>query len=244
MPSIIIEYEKNFAQIASSLLQKGIIIVLYKLKEEFFVKHKITEHQWKRRKEDLLEWLKNYYVYEIINGNPIMIDIKEVIGDYQPLPRKKIDHAELEGQKRSDYEEFTIASLGEEYAPNSKAHIAREAIFSFGGEKYGHTNYEYVARQYVKKPFDKHAESNGNHVWVWFQTYIPLDNKIINEWKEILKQEKITVEDAANAFYKQESGQDISKEKNYYKNALKRIREKYHDTPVLVEEWRSRKEGI
>lgn len=113
-----------------------------------------------------------------------MIDIKEVIGDYQPLPRKKIDHEELEGQKRNDYEEFTIASLGEEYMPNSKAYIAREAIFSFGEEKYGHTNYEY----------------------------------------------------AANAFYKQESGQDISKEKN----ALKRIRSIYHDTPVLVEEWRSK----
>lgn len=50
-----------------------------------------------------------------------MIDIKEVIGDYQPLPRKKI---ELEGQKRNDYEEFTIASLGEEYMPNSKAYIS------------------------------------------------------------------------------------------------------------------------
>lgn len=36
---------------------------------------------------------------------------------------------------------------------------------------------------------------------------------------------------AANAFYKQEQGQDISKEKNYYRNAGERFKEEFGETP-------------
>ena len=60
-------------------------------------------------------------------------------------------------------------------------------------------------------------------------------------WKQILKEEKISEEEAANAFYRQENGEDITKEKNSYKKAQKRFKEIYGTIPVKVAEWRIKK---
>ena len=103
---------------------------LYKLKEEFFPILNIAINQWKSRREDLLQWLANFFDYELINGRPLMINITEVYGDYMPLPRK-ISSTNMT-EKLTDYERFTIAALGTEFKPNSKSKVAREAIESFG----------------------------------------------------------------------------------------------------------------
>jgi hypothetical protein len=66
------------------MLETGI----YKFKEEFCVKLNIPMNQANRRQEELLLWLTNFFDYEYLPGNPIRIHIKEVIGEYQPLPRK------------------------------------------------------------------------------------------------------------------------------------------------------------
>ena len=211
---------------------------IYKFKEEFCKELGIPQNQYNRRQKALLEWLKNFFEYEFLPGNPIRIHVKEVIGEYQPLPRKAPKQDELNQQKREKYTTYTIASLGTEFKPNSKAKVARDAISDFGYEEFGHTNFRAVTERYVKKPFEEYGITNDINVWVYYSTYTPMEQETLEEWRKILKEEHISEEEAANAFYRQEQGQDISKEKGYYKKALERFKEEHGDIPILVKEWK------
>lgn len=59
----------------------------YDLRDEFCKILEIPVNQLNRRKKDLFEWFKNFYDFEIINTRPVKIKIKEVYGEYRPLPR-------------------------------------------------------------------------------------------------------------------------------------------------------------
>lgn len=213
---------------------------IYLFKEEFCKELKIPQNQYNRRQDDLLIWLSNYYDFELLKGCPIRIHVREQLGEYQPMPRKLPKQDELTAEKIKDYAEFTIAALGTDYKPNSKSKIARDAIDAFGYEKYSHNNAEAVVKRYIKKPFDTHGETNGNQIWVWYSTYEPLSEEVLTDWRNIMTEEHISEAEAAHAFYKQEQGQDISKEKGYYKKAQDRFAEKYGDIAVLVKEWKKR----
>ena len=213
---------------------------VYLFREEFCKELKIPINQYKNRQEELLEWLTNFFDFDYLPGRPIRINIKEVYGEYQQLPRKSPKQDELNKQKKVDYEKFTIAALGTEFKPNSKMRVARQAIDSFGYEKYSHTNAEAVAKRYVKEPFEKYGETDNQQVWVFYSTYEKVPADILEEWRQILREEHIGEQEAANAFYKQEQGQDISKEKSYYKKAQERFADKYNDIPILVKSWKVR----
>ena len=211
---------------------------LYKLKEEFFPMVGIAVNQWKARKEDLLSWIANFFDYKLLEGKPLRIEILEVYGEYRPLPRKMtITNIE---EKIKDYETFTIAALGTEFKPNSKSRVARQAIETFGFEKYGHESKEAVVRRFVKPAFDKYGESDGIHKWVWYSSYELLPQEILDDWRNIMKEEHISEREAANAFYRQEQGMDITKEKMCFAAARARFKEKYGEFPILVESWRVR----
>lgn len=217
---------------------------LYKFKEEFCKAVGISRYSYDKRYEELLEWLKNFYDYEIIGVKPILIKVNEVIGNYQPLPRKVYDKTAKEAlrlQKKKEYEDFTIQALGDEFKPNSKSKIAREAIYGFGYDKYGHYGVESIVRRFVREPFDTYGETNDNNLWVYYSTYSPLEEDILDDWRSILKEERIDEAEAANAFYRQAQGENIDKEIGYYKKALDRFKSKYHDTPIRVKEWRVKK---
>lgn len=209
---------------------------VYDFKKEFWQLTGITKSNWETRKNDLLEWLKNFYDYEIYDGKPIRIYIKEVYGNYMPLPRKM--NYKLAKQKEEDYKTYTISALGNEFKPNSKSKIARDAIFDFGGKRYGHENYKYVAQKFIKDTFNEYGETNNKYEWVWYNSYVPIDDKTLKDWQDILEECHISEKEAANAFYKQEQGEDISKEKNYYKKAQEKFKEKYHDIIVKVAYWK------
>lgn len=217
------------------VIEKGNI---YNFKEEFWSALGISKNSWERRKDDLLEWLANFYDYELLEGRPIRIYIKEIYGKYKPLPRKV---SELMEQKKQDYTNFAIASLGTEFKPNSKAKVVREAIYSFGEEKYGHTNAEAVSRRYVGPVFNEYGECNNMKHWVWYSTYEPLDAQSLERWRLVLSEEHISEQEAANAFYRQEHGEDISKEKQYFQNARKRLKKEFGDYAILVSDWRLKK---
>lgn len=53
-----------------------------------------------------------------------------------------------------------------------------------------------------------------------------------------MAEEHISEQEAANAFYRQEQGEDISKEKGYYKKARTRLKEEFGMNAVLVSDWR------
>lgn len=210
----------------------------YKFKEEFCKELNIPLNQANRRQEELLKWLTNFYDYEFLPGNPIRIIIKEIIGEYQQMPRKIPSQDQKTQEKIEDYTNFTIAALGTEFKPNSKSKIAREAITAFGYEKYSHTNERAVVNRYIKEPFDTYGETDNRQTWVLYSTYEPMEEEILNEWRNILVEEHIAEEEAANAFYKYSQGEDISQEISYYKKALSRFKDRYDDTPVLVKNWK------
>lgn len=216
---------------------------IYLLKKEFGPMLGIPNNQIDRRKEELYEWLKNFFVFDILDGIPVRINIKEIIGEYQPLPRKYNNTMRQErvAKAKKQYEEYTIKSLPKKYAPTSKSYIARNAIEDFGYEEYGHESAKYIAAAYVKEPFDNNAETNNKNVWVYCSSYEPLDEETLIKWKKILMEEHISEKEAANAFYRQEQGEDVSKEKSYYKNALERFKVEVGEIPVLVKEWRLKK---
>lgn len=198
--------------------------------------YKITKYSWDSRHDDLLDHLQDYmditeiksmkgtYKYEVKGELPESIP---------PLPRKS-----QMSQKKKDYEDYTIKALGTEFKPNSKSKIAREAIADFGNKKYGHTSQRSVVERYVKEPFDKYGENDGNQYWCYYDSYEVIPSDIVAEWREILTEEHISEKEAANAFYRQQQGEDISKEKGYYRNALDRFKEKYGSTPILVGKWK------
>lgn len=216
---------------------------VYDFKTEFWPAVGINKGQWEKRKEDLLEWLKEFYEYELYNGRPIRIYIKRVIGEYKPLPRK-INSKELTQRKQKEYTNFTIASLGTEYAPNNKSRVAREALYTFGYEEFGHTSVPAIVERYVGPAMNKYGEHNDKYQWVRYADYSPLSDDILAEWIQILREEHISEEEAANAFYRQENGEDITKEKNAYKKAQQRFKEKYGTIPVRVTNWRLKKGAV
>ena len=129
---------------------------VYAFKNEFCKELKIPMNQAERRLDELLTWLTNFFDFDFMPGRPNRIFIKEIIGEYQPLPRSLPNQDKLNAEKQEDYKIYTIASLGDEFKPNSKSKIAREAINKFGREKYHHTSAEAVVRRFVGKPFDQY----------------------------------------------------------------------------------------
>lgn len=214
---------------------------VYDFKGEFFELTGITMYQFRHRKEDLLVWLSEFYDYELYEGRPIRIHIKKVIGEYKPMPRK-VNSRELTEQKKKRYTTFAIASLGVEYAPNSKSRVAREAMYNFGYEEFGHTSVPAIVERYVGPAMNQYGEHNDKYEWVWFVDYTPLPQEVLEHWSSILKEENISEEEAANAFYRQENGEDITKEKNSYKKAQKRFKEIYDTIPVRVPGWRLKRD--
>lgn len=209
----------------------------YNFKDEFCKELGIGVRAWKDRKEDLLAWLENFYDYEIFEGKPIRIVIHEIYGEYQPLPRK-VNNTELTTQKKEDYTRFAIASLGTEFKPNSKAKTAREAIDAFGYKKYGHTNPRSVSERYIAPAFNEYGECDNKKKWVWYSTYEPLDAATLERWRIIMAEEHISEQEAANAFYRQEQGEDISAAKSYFAKAKARFRAEFGDIAILTSSWR------
>lgn len=207
-------------------------------RKELNEKYSIPKNQWNSRHSELLDHLQEYMDITEIKSEKGRYSYKvngELPDSIPPLKKSLVE------QKKRDYEDYTIKALGTEFKPNSKSKIAREAIADFGSEKYGHYSQESVVRRYVKEPFDKYGESDGNKYWCYYDSYEVIPTDVIADWRMILAEEHISEQEAANAFYREQQGEDVSKEKNYYKNALNRFKEKYGSIPVLVSKWKVRK---
>lgn len=208
---------------------------VYKFKEEFCKELNIPMNQAERKLDELLEWLENFFIFEFLPGRPNRIHIFEIIGEYQPLPRKQEQSKILKQQK---YADFTIASLGVNFAPNSKTKTARDAISAFGKKEFHHTNFKYVARTYISPVFNAYGESDGKKKWVYYSDYSIIEEDVLDDWCQIRHKCNIDSQEAANAFYKMAQGEDVSEEINAYKKAMQMFSDKYGDIPVLVESWR------
>jgi hypothetical protein len=214
---------------------------MYEFKEEFCKELNIPQNQPNRRKEELLAWLTNFYDFEMIEGRPLRILIKEVIGDYQPLPRKAPSQKELTEQKIRDYDNFVIKNLPKELQPMSKARMAKNAIDSFGNKKYSHSSVKSVANRYVGPAMEEHGIKTDQRFWCWLKTYEVLDDATVEDWRNILSKWKCTEKEVYNAFCKKQTlndDEELVKLEGAFRSALLEFKSKYGDGVVLVPKWR------
>ena len=221
---------------------------IYEVKKEFLSLLQIPEYQWKKRKEDLLDWWMQFFDYELIDDvKPMIIRINEVYNqDYQPLPKKS---QYTTAEKQADYTAATITILsesGKEYRPITKTYVARRATNSFGYIKYNHKSDKSVAQRYVKPAFDKFAENNGEKVWCWSTDCIPLTEAELEGWKEILRKVHLTEEEIKKVGIKALQKESIEKELTAFEIALDEARQilsKDRGVPVYMDCWRVNEEG-
>lgn len=218
---------------------------VYEVKKEFLPLLNVTANQWKERKDDLLEWWKDFFDYEIIYSKPIVIRINEIYDqEYQPLPRKNVYTT---AEKRADYAAATITILsesGDEYRPITKAYVAREAVHNFGSTKYNHTDVKGVAHNYIKPAFDQYAENNGKKVWCWSKDCIPLTEAELEKWKEILRKTLDMDEDSVFELYdKIYNKESLDEELSAYEKALMSMKSSFKGVPVYMNCWRANEEG-
>ena len=200
----------------------------------------IPYSQWRRRKEDLKEWLSNFYDYDIQEGRPITFIIYKIYGEYKPLPRKAYNKAKAtREEKQKDYEDFIRKSIPKDsWKITSKVEESRQAIEDFAYEKYGHESPQSVATCYIGPAMESTCIKSEKTIWVNYKNYKPLTEEQLKDWKSILSKNKIGEKEAANAFYRQSEGEDISKEIGFYKKSLRDFKAKYQFSPILVYEWR------
>lgn len=216
----------------------------YNFKTEFCPALGITKYQIDRRKDDLLIWLSNFYDYIFISGRPERIEIHDIYGEYQPMPRKVAALSQLTQEKKEYYANYVKNHFSLDFAPNSKMRMSRNAINAGGYEKFGHLNPKTVAYTYIKEPFERYGENDNTYIWAFYSTYKPLDQKSSDRWHAILQREHIDEEQAANAFYRSAQGEDVSQEQSYYKKALEAFEEEFNDIPVRVQNWRLKREYV
>lgn len=117
----------------------------------------ISITSWKRRREEYLEWFKIFFDYDImIQGEKRIFNIKEIFGDYEPLPRKKksIEVKEYYAQETS--------KIVKQEPTNTGANIARNIIAT--NNKYDHK--EGTASVYVRNILKEGYQVDGK-VWCY-----------------------------------------------------------------------------
>lgn len=227
---------------------------IYKVKEEFLPLLNISEHQWKKRREDLLDWLSDFFDFEIIHAKPICIKINEVYTqNYRPLPRKNVFTAK---EKRTDYTNYLIVLLGSsnnEFKPFSKVFMARSAINDFAYCKYDHESEEAIVKRYILPVLKIYAEKDEERrIWCWNTDCVPLNEEELKIWKDILRKTLYIKEDNIFELYdKIYNNESLEKEKNAYMEAIKQMsyecgRQGTDDwgVPVCMHYWRLNEEGL
>lgn len=202
-------------------------------------KYGITDYAWKSRHDELIEYLKEYmditetksstnrYTYEI-NG-----DIPESI---PKIPRKS-----QRDEKEEDYSIYVRGHLPYDFQPYSKSFMARNAIEDFGRAKYSHSSSKYITQAFVGPAMNKYGEHDDESIWVDYRTYEPLTDEQMSSWMEILRKQRIGEKEAANAFYADAQGEDITDAKNRFQIARMIFLNQFGFIPVRVNQWRSKR---
>ena len=216
----------------------------YNFTKEFMPGLGITKNSWNTRKQDVKDWLKEFYDYTLSDTRPMLITIHAVYGDYEPLPRKSRAISEESKQKITDYDNYVKQRLTPEFQIISKAKMARDAIEDFGLDKYSHYSHEAVARRYTGPAMEKYGEKGENYYWVWYEDYTQPTEEILHEWFDLLKAYQVTDKDIVAAFNEDVElnvSNNIDSAKERYKAAMYEFKAKYGDIVVRSGEWREHK---
>ena len=216
----------------------------YNFIQEFMPGLGITMYAWDKRKQDVKNWLKEFYDYTLTDTRPILITIHTIYGDYKPLPRKSRTISEESKQKIIDYDNYVKHHLTSEFQIISKAKMARDAIKDFGSVKYSHHSHKAVAYRYTGPAMEKYGEKGENYYWVWYEDYTQPTEEILHEWFVLLKAYQVTDKDIVAAFNEDVElnvSKNIDSAKERYKAAMYEFKAKYGDIVVRSGEWREHK---
>ena len=216
----------------------------YNFIQEFMPGLGITTYAWEKRRQDIKDWLKEFYDYTLTDTRPILITIHTIYGDYKPLPRKRQIISEESKQKITDYDNYVKQHLTSEFQIISKAKMARDAIKDFGSAKYAHSSHRAIAYKYTGPAMEKYGEKGENYYWVWYENYTQPTEEILHEWFALLKAYKVTDKDIVAAFNEDVElniSKNIDSAKERYKAAMYEFKAKYGDIVVRSGEWREHK---
>ena len=199
----------------------------------------ITDYAWETKKEDLLEYFKYFFDYEIhYQGRSTIFFIKEIYETYIPLPRKT--KAKEIAQFYHEETEHLI-----KYKPlNTGSNIAREIIDT--DNRYNHK--EDTAARYVRSGLKENYKVADEKVWCepnyFNHTYIPLSETQVKELNELfIKYMGSDATRIAGLIAEAESGQLSSEElKNKlingsYNDAICEFKKKYGFRPIKIGEY-------
>lgn len=194
----------------------------------------ITKWQWEERKEELFEWLKVFFDYDIKpKGRSYQFIIKEQYCEYEPLPRKsKVP------EMRAFYENEADHIL--KYKPrNTGANIARE--INAYNNKYEHA--EGTIANYIR-PYLKANYAINEKEWCYIDYTTFTYNVIPEEQLKYLKtqfEKYLSSSTTADIIADVEAGY-ITKDEGYnnlkrhYNDAINAFQDKYGFRPYKAGE--------
>jgi len=221
----------------ASMIEKGGSIMLecktYTLDELKKVLN-ISKRQWDERKEELLEYFKMFFVYEItMKGRSYNFHIKEIITEYEPLPRKT---------KMEEIVKFYEQEVDHilQYKPrNTGSNLAREIVAK--NNKQNHK--EGTAANYIR-PYLKANYTVSDREWCVIDydtfTYEPIPADALAELKKLFNI-YLSSEVVADAIADAEAGYSTKEEaynklKGNYNDALTAFKDKYGYRPYKAGE--------
>lgn len=202
-------------------------------------KYNLTRGQWQNRHDDLLEHLGDFFfIQEIKEGRYYYYLIPDEIPDKIP----SLPHKTNKQEKIKDYGDYVKSNLSEEFEPNSKMRMARNAIFDFGKDKYNHMSAEGVARRYVGPAMEKFGEHSTHKVWVNPESYVLLTKEQEDYRHDCFVKNHLNDKRLQEIGCESLEGIEPSQEdKDYYSAAMNLFIEQYGFRPILVYNWRAKK---
>ena len=205
----------------------------------------ISDYQWKKRKEDLIQHLMLYFDLDIVisdNSNYTFI-IYQQYDEYEPLPRK--GHNE---KRRAYYKDITHEILEKE-PYNSGSNIARVTVRD--KKQYEQDSWRTVAnhaREIMKEDYDKTEE----HIWGFIDESMPagyslLTNEQVKYLNNLFADGAVDKTKSEAHIYSQKQQGIISEQQaekqlsknnsNYYSSIFKNFKQKFGRMPISIPKW-------
>lgn len=189
----------------------------------------ITKHMWETRKDEVLDWLKLYFDYEIISqGRGYKVQVKKQYMEYDQLPRKsKVPEIQ------AFYEAETDHIL--QYKPrNTGANIARE--IEAKNNKFNHKDgtIAHYVRPYLKKNYyvDDKEWCSINYAHFTYDKITDEELKYLNQQfnKYLSSTQTAAIIADAEAGYSTKD-EAYAKLRGCYDNAMRAFKDKYGFRP-------------
>lgn len=205
----------------------------------------ITDYQWKKRQQDLIEHLMLFFDLDIIisNDNNYTFIIYQQFSEYEPLPRKG------HNEKRKEHYRVATHSILEKEPYNTGSNVARTIVRN--NKQYENDVWRTIAnynRIIIKEDYIKTDE----RVWAYIDENSAWGYSLLNEEEEsflkglfaqgaydkVIAEAHIYSQQIEGVITKKEADKKCSQNNSkYYSNIFKTFKEKYGKMPQSVPKW-------